>query len=195
MTSMPTKSGCRLPSVPVRTSASPQGLRADGPRFPTVQAQSSLVAPANAQLAACDRSGHWLLNCEGLHSVWNCHPDDAALDSSLVLLSFGSAAWAPTVAVVLLGLVVAPLQAVFRALFAAYVPPALVAEPSASTLLPADRQPRSNRWSLASLRPLPARLLHCWLCCCRSLLVCGCYGACRQRPDAVSVRGASSSAQ
>ncbi len=59
----------------------------------------------------------------GRAMAWMC----LILGTALLLLAIGSAGWAP-VAVVLLGLVVAPLQAVFRALYAAHVPPAQMAE-------------------------------------------------------------------
>lgn len=50
------------------------------------------------------------------------------LGAALLLLALGTAPWTPAAAAVLLGLVIAPVQAVFRALFAAYVPPSQMAE-------------------------------------------------------------------
>jgi UMF1 family MFS transporter len=52
----------------------------------------------------------------------------AVLAAALLLLAHGTAPWTPAAAAVLLGLVFASLQAVFRALYAAHVPPAQMAE-------------------------------------------------------------------
>ncbi len=50
------------------------------------------------------------------------------LAAALLLLAFGTMDWTPTAAAVLLGLVFAALQAVFRAMYAQQVPPAQMAE-------------------------------------------------------------------
>jgi len=52
----------------------------------------------------------------------------AALSGAILLLAFGRADWVPVAAVVLLGLVFASIQAVFRSLYASLVPPAQAAE-------------------------------------------------------------------
>jgi UMF1 family MFS transporter len=52
----------------------------------------------------------------------------AALAGAIVLLAFGRADWAPAAAVVLLGLVYASIQAVFRSLYASLVPAEKAAE-------------------------------------------------------------------
>jgi MFS transporter, UMF1 family len=52
----------------------------------------------------------------------------ALLGAAVLLLALGSASWTPAAAAVLLGLVFASLQAVFRALYAAHVPTAQIAE-------------------------------------------------------------------
>lgn len=51
-----------------------------------------------------------------------------ALSGAILLLAFGHADWVPVAAVVLLGLVFASIQAVFRSLYASMVPPAQAAE-------------------------------------------------------------------
>jgi MFS-type transporter involved in bile tolerance (Atg22 family) len=50
------------------------------------------------------------------------------LSGAIVLLAFGRADWVPVAAVVLLGLVFASMQAVFRSLYASLVPQAQAAE-------------------------------------------------------------------
>jgi UMF1 family MFS transporter len=52
----------------------------------------------------------------------------AVLAAALLLLAYGTAAWTPAAAAVLLGLVFASLQAVFRALYATHVPAVQMAE-------------------------------------------------------------------
>jgi UMF1 family MFS transporter len=52
----------------------------------------------------------------------------ALLAAALLLLALGTAPWTPAAAAVLLGMVIAPVQAVFRALYAAHVPPQQMAE-------------------------------------------------------------------
>jgi UMF1 family MFS transporter len=52
----------------------------------------------------------------------------ATLSGAILLLAFGVADWVPVAAVVLLGLVLASVQAVFRSLYASLVPPAQASE-------------------------------------------------------------------
>lgn len=52
----------------------------------------------------------------------------AVLAGAILLLAFGHGDWVPAVAIVLLGLVFASIQAVFRSLYASVVPPAQAAE-------------------------------------------------------------------
>jgi UMF1 family MFS transporter len=52
----------------------------------------------------------------------------AALSGAILLLAFGRAEWVPVAAVVVLGLVFASMQAVFRSLYASLVPQAQAAE-------------------------------------------------------------------
>jgi len=52
----------------------------------------------------------------------------AVLAGAILLLAFGRADWVPVTSIVLLGLVFASIQAVFRSLYASLVPPAQAAE-------------------------------------------------------------------